>query len=306
MRHWTWVLGPTAWLLGCGAAKVQPLENTSEMLPAQCAAPLTAADYSAHLDVMALGYADGTLEVRTPAPQHVFSRGKHGAAVENVALSGDGTKLASVDANGAVAVSTLESGELQTLPSVPAASNIGLAWDPSGRWLAVCSGRSLSLVEVDSGDARRVDLAAPAFALAFAPDGKGLVAGGSRLFFLSFPQLRVEAEMSVAGQPITDLRFSHDGKQLGALVANGAAFIDVASHQVRHASFAEPRGLRFAQSGRVAVFGKHSLYVGEPNPADISSKSQSLTGELRDVEFREDGSLLYLGDVDAELLSNAR
>jgi len=306
MRRWILVLGSWAWLLGCGAARMQPLETTSEMVPAQCAAALTAADYSAHLDVMALGYADGTLEVRTPAPQHVLSRGKHAAAVENVALSSDGTKLASVDTSGAVAVSILESGELQMLPSVPAASNIGLAWARTGPWLAVASGRTVSLIDVENGGARHVELTAAVGALAFAPDGKSLVAGGARLFFLSFPELRVEADIPVARQPITDLRFSQDGKQLGALLANGAAFIDVASRQVREASFAEPRGLRFAQSGRVALFGKHALYVGEPNPEDIPSKMQTLTGELRDVEFREDGSLLYLGDVDAELLGSAQ
>jgi hypothetical protein len=65
-----------------------------------------------------------------------------------------------------------------------------------------------------------------------------------------------------------------------------------------------PVGLRFASDGRVAIFGRRALYVGPPSAADVPVGLRKTAGELWDVEFRQDGSLLFVGDAaDAELAS---
>src|SRR5688572_27067328 len=94
---------------GCASGGVQALESPAEQDSQAIAKPVTASDYSAHLDVLALGFKDGTFEVRSPAPRHVLGRGRHTAEVVNLALSRDGAKLATADALGKLALSAVES-----------------------------------------------------------------------------------------------------------------------------------------------------------------------------------------------------
>src|SRR5882724_10962615 len=111
-------LGWLIWGLGscgCGGSvqALTPADDAQEQQAASQAGKLEnlwATDYSAHLDLLALGYTDGTFEMRCPAPGHVLSRGKHGATVVNLALSPDGQRLVSADKNGVIALSEVQSG----------------------------------------------------------------------------------------------------------------------------------------------------------------------------------------------------
>ncbi len=305
------VLAVAAALVGCGSSSIQPLEPAVPA-PSPVGCAVTASDYDAHLDLLALGYSDGTFEVRSPAPDHILSRGKHRAAVINLALSTDGRRLATVDDMGTLAVSLVETGELKIFSdALPAAAGalVGLAWDESGRRLAVAAGGLIRVVDVESGDDRETHLKESVAAIAFAPGGRELVAAGRHVTFLSLPALETQRQLELPGRSgaeskVADVRFSPDGRLLGVLLFGGVAFLDVASGQLDATYFdkLQPVGLRFADDGRVAVFGRRTLYVGPPVPADIEQAAHPTSGELTDVEFRKDGSLMFVGDsADAEL-----
>ena len=159
----SWALGLCR--LGCrsagGVLALVPIDGP-QATAATNASP-TASDYSAHLDLLALGYHDGSFEVRSPAPQHVLARGQHDTAIENLALTADGQRLATVDRAGVLAVSEIASGELKVLPSAPSADvglvvPIGLAWDHSGKRLAVTAAGSMRVNEVHSGKTKQANV----------------------------------------------------------------------------------------------------------------------------------------------------
>jgi hypothetical protein len=241
----------------------------------------------------------------------VLSRGKHGFEVVNVALSSDAKKLATADAMGTLALSAVESGELEVLSSsLPLESNglVGLAWDSVGRRLAVCAGTLIRIVDTESGSVRETQMGENVRAVAFAPDGARLVAAGRSLHFLNLADLRVAEKHDLTpnapNAKITDIRFSPDGRLLGILMLGAAGFFDVESKQAEVAELRgiNPVGLRFASDGRVAIFGRRALYVGPPIAKDAAQGAQATNGELWDVEFRKDGSLLFVGAAaDAEL-----
>lgn len=300
--------------LGCASGSVQPLQEPGENKSPIDVSKLTASDYSAGVDVLALGYRDGSFEVRTPAPHHLLSRGKHESAIANLALSPDGMRLASVDELGTLADSVLESGQLSVLDDArlrgAPGTIVGLSWDQASRRLAVAVGTRVNVIDLETGTKHEAELEQAVTALAFTPDGKQLIAASRRVQFLSLPDLRVTRSIDLSQDrralQITDVRFSHDGRLLGVLMLGGAAFIDIGTGQpdVAHFRSFDPIGLRFGADGRVLVFGRRALYVGPPAAKQVEAATHALNGDLSDVEFRKDGSLLFVGDAeDAELAS---
>lgn len=298
-------------VLGCASGGVQPLEVPEQQAAASLAGQVTASDYSPHLDVLALGFKDGTFELRSPAPAHVLSRGKHAAEVVNVALAPDARRLASADAAGTVALSAVHSGELEVLASslpLPARGLIGLAWETAGRRLAISAGRLVRVIDVETGAVRETQLKENIGALAFWPDGSRLLAAGRALHVLTSDELRLDSNqdfpLGTARSLVTDLRFSPDGKRLAVLMLGGAAFIDVESRETELVELRQlnPVGVRFGGDGRLAVFGRRALYVGPAIGSRIAVDAHDTQGDLWDVEFRKDGSLLFVGDAaDQEL-----
>lgn len=309
-------------LLGCSAGGVQALVPTEAGTAAvNGGMEPAAADYSAHLDLMALGYDDGSFEVRSPAPQHVLSRGKHEAGIVNVAVSFDGQRLATADRAGVVAVSETGSGELEMLPRAASAevglvAPIGLAWDHAGKQLAVASQNVVQVTRIDSSETKRVQLDFDVQAVAFAVDDRELVVGGTRVSFLSLPDLKETRRLELptedgwqAEHPhVLDLRFNADGSTLGALLDVGIALFDLRAHRVEAALMKDVKvvGLRFASSGKIAVFGRQALYIGPPEAEALKRDLHKTDGRFWDVEFRRDDSLLFFGngiegDVEALL-----
>jgi hypothetical protein len=153
-----------------------------------------------------------------------------------------------------------------------------------------------------------VELDQPVTALTFTPDGQRLVAAGLRITVLMLPDLKVADNIDIPkGQRdvrITDVRYSSDERLLGVLMLGGAAFIDVESGQVDVAHFSsfDPVGLRFGPDGRALLFGRQSLYLGPASAQGVEAAARQLSGDLSDVEFRKDGTLLFVGNTeDAEL-----
>jgi hypothetical protein len=305
-------------LPGCSSAGVEGLEARDPDSGPQTSAvrDVVASDYAAHVDLLALGYADGHFEVRSPAPHHVLSRGKHAGTILNVALSPNGRFLATADALGHVAISEIESGSYGVLPKLTDGDlkAVGLAWDGASKRLAIAAAGQVRVVEPESGASTEKSYHMRLSAAAFHPQSEELVVAGDNLSYLGLPKLellrRADAPAFRRRQPpldVLDVRFSSDGHWLGVLTKNGVALHDVAAGTAWSADLTDmaPVGLRFAADGRLAVFGRGAIYVGAAtSPGDIRSGTRKTAGTLWDVEFRQDGSLMLLGDeLDAELAS---
>jgi WD40 repeat protein len=307
----SWAFGLS--LLGCssaGGVKALVAVEGPQAGVATSQSP-TASDYSAHLDLLALGYADGSFEVRSPAPQHVLSRGQHDNAIENLALTADGQRLATVDRAGVLAVSETATGDLKVLPSAPSAElgvvvPIGLGWDHAGKRLAVTAAGILRVIEVDSGQTKQGNVDTNDNAVVFSNDDRELAVGGKRITLFNASDLRETRRLPLpteygwqAEQPnVLDLRYSPDGSKLGALLDVGVAVFDLKTGQVEAALVKDLKavGLRFASDGRLAVFARDALYIGPANADAIKSGVHKIDGTLFDVEFRRDDSLLFMGD----------
>jgi WD40 repeat protein len=188
----------------------------------------------------------------------------------------------------------------------------GLAWDSSGQRLAISAGLSVRVAQLAGGAVREAQTAGAGMALAFSPDGQELAVVGKWIEFLSLPELRqkrmrLTAPMVGDDAPqVLDVRYAPDGRSLGVLFAGGVAFMDLQTHQLQATLLRElaPIGLRYAPDGRVAVFGRGALYIGPASLADLQTAARTTSGTLWDVEFRRDGSLLFLGDAgEADLQS---
>jgi hypothetical protein len=304
-------------LLGCGAA-VQGLSDYTGPSKDFHAGSVTASAYVPRLDLLALGYRDGTLELRAPAPRHLLSSGRQQSTISSLALSPNGERLASVDARGAVLISEVADGtyrrfeiDTSSAPSAPRGPIVGLAWDQDGRRLAVAAGTRLQLIDTRGDTSCETVLAEPVGAVAFSTRAQEIVAAGRRLTFLSVPELEQLRQVELPGfdtssnaSSATDVRFSLDGALLGVVLPGGVAFMDLQSTKLDAAPLPklDPIGLRFDDTGKVVVFGRRGIYLGQPKAAEIEGASRETQGELAAVEFRQDGSLLLLGDVaDAEV-----
>jgi WD40 repeat protein len=309
----SWTLGFCLGLSACSSAggvqALSPVEGP-QSANATSKSP-TASDYSAHLDLLALGYHDGSFEVRSPAPQHVLSRGQHDAPIENLALTADGQRLATVDRAGVLAVSEIATGDLKVLPSAPSADvgvvvPIGLAWDHAGKRLAVTAAGILRVIEVDSGKSTQANVDTDDNAVVFSKDDRELAIGGKRITLYRASDLRETRRLPLpteygwqAERPnVLDLRYSPDGSKLGALLDVGVAVFDLKTGQVEAALVKDLKavGLRFASDGRLAVFARDALYIGPANAEQLKAGVHKIDGTLWDVEFRRDDTLLFLGD----------
>lgn len=308
-----WRLGVVCWLMvGCGSAGVQPLvalDDSEQATSRTTQREPSASDYAAYLDVLAVGYPDGSIEVRSPAPLHVLSRGKHDAPIVNVALSADGQRLASVDASGRLAVSDIDSGALGLPSGLHSPGPFGLAWDHAGKRLAVAAQRRVRLIPLDDGESKEVATNRLVSAVAFGYGDTLLAVAGEGISLLQLPSLEPATQPALpagvsCGARVLSVRFSDDGQTLGALCPNGIALFELRSGKARVIPVAGPPlvGLRLAADGKIALFSRHSLYVGDADAALVKARLHDPGGTLYDVWFRRDDSLLVFGSgVSTEL-----
>ncbi len=173
-------------------------------------------------DLLVAGGQDGHVRLFAPDGAPRADIAAHEGACTDVALSPDGSLLASAGADRALRLIDPKSGEvLRSAGDLPGLQ-FRVAWSPDGKRVAVGSA-DVRLVDAATGTVATVvpRLPAPLTALAFAPDGKTIAAGlADRSIMLLDPAGAPPQFLHGHRGRVTALAFSPDGALLASASAN--------------------------------------------------------------------------------------
>lgn len=257
----------------------------------------------------------------------------HESAISGIAFAPDGGTLASAGADGAVVLWDTGAGRvLGTLAGTPVGAN-AVAFNLRGDMLATAGDDAqVRLWDPASRRPLGAPLAGaqqPLRALAFAPDGSSLAAGGGgevvrwgelvvwNLADRGHPRVPADAAAAtVHAQPITAVAYSPDGRTLASASADGVLVLrDAANLQVKRQAEGYPfTSIAFSRDGSILASGGHSrigtrsivklpyglvawdMASGSPHPIAPPQEAD----DIGSVAFGE-GRLLATGGLDGQL-----
>lgn len=235
---------------------------------------------------------------------------RHESSVADVAISGDGTTVASVGYDGVLRLRNRENFE-PLGPDVPATGSVAVALDADGS--TVVSGGADGALRFwqildDRLRGHTASNAAGVTALAYSPDGSLLASSGGsdvRLW-----ETRTGAQV---GDPLPGgghgeaLAFSGDGRLLIADGLEGAVELwDVAGHMKARPDLAtDPAGvtdLTVSPDGAwLAVSAGRAVHVWGTTTWMAATEPLPTDGAARSVAFTSDGSVLAAGDENGQV-----
>ena len=246
----------------------------------------------------------------------------HTKAAFAVAFSPDGWRVASTGLDGSVKIwDAASSPDVLTLKGHPVWLG-GIAFSPDGRLLAAGTGYAdklfqprdyyAKLWDVATGKEAAVigDRTAPVACMAFSPDGRRLLVGGSEsALTLQVRDLATGRELSSRELPIgrsSEVWLSRDGQQLVAAAQDGRHTIYDATTGREVASFRGPDqavAVAFAPDGRRLATGHRDatlkVWDGPTGRELLSVKGHSAF--IRRVAFSPDGRRLATASADGTL-----
>lgn len=177
---------------------------------------------------MATAGADARIAIWTPGreqPDQVFEG--HQAPIVSLAVSPDGTKLATASWDRTVRTWSLVGGEAQVLKGHTQSVN-GVAFSADGQSLvSVGYDRELRIWPMVAGAPDVVLLPSPLNAVAVAPDGEIIAGGGDGKIRLLTSDSHETAAVAAASTPIVALAMSTDGTLIAATgIGGGVSVID--------------------------------------------------------------------------------
>jgi WD40 repeat protein/serine/threonine protein kinase len=260
---------------------------------------------------LVFGCLTSTLKVwDTAAGKAVQTLDNQAYGVWHVALSPDGTQLATSTAGARIRVFDLASGKLRHAVTPPlAARPQAVAWAPGGKLLATgSSDRSVRLWDVSSGALlRALDHGDAVHSLAFAADGKTLASGGGNgsVRFWDLETGQAIGEQSLNG-PVFSLAWLPGNREFAA-VGGEARIRDAESGLVLRtlegsAEFA--RCLALSPDGtKVAAGGAGAAQVWDARSGEPLHRLQAHTGKLvSSLAWSPHGKHLAAG-IDSEGLA---
>jgi len=175
---------------------------------------------------MATAGADARIAIWTPGrerPDRVFDG--HRAPIVSLAVSPDGTKLASASWDHTVGVWSLADGTVRVLEGHTQNVN-GVAFAADGRALvSVGYDHELRIWPMGAGTPDIMVLPSPLNAVAVAPDGEIVTAGADGAVRFLTPDGHETAEVQAGSNPIVALAMSADGTLIAAAGIGGAVAI---------------------------------------------------------------------------------
>ncbi|QOG22446.1 hypothetical protein FOM02_39340 [Bradyrhizobium sp. SEMIA] len=175
---------------------------------------------------MATAGADGQIAIWTPGrlqPDLVVAG--HTGPIVGLAVSPDGSKLASASWDHTVRISSLSDGGTSVLEGHSQGVN-GVAFAPDGKSL-VSVGYDLTVCiwPLPGGSPEIVTMPAPLNALAIAPDGEILTGAADGKLRMMTADGKVNGEVMVGARPIVALAISQDGVLIAAGAIDGTVAI---------------------------------------------------------------------------------
>jgi len=175
---------------------------------------------------MATAGADGRVAIWTPGrpqPDQVFEG--HSGPVAGLAISPDGSKLASASWDHTVRILSLPDGGTRVLQGHSQNVN-GVAFAPDGKSL-VSVGYDLTarIWRLPGGSADIVMMPAPLNAVAISPDGEIVTGAADGKLRMITADGKVTGEVVASAAPIVALAISHDGALIAAPVIDGTVAI---------------------------------------------------------------------------------
>ncbi len=206
----------------------------------------------------ASGGEDGRIalwRVGKPEPDQIIAA--HAGPVAALAVSADGTALASASWDGTARVTPLAGGTAQILEGHRGQVN-GVAFLPSGGVVTSGYDATVRFWPTDGSAPRILTLPSVLNAVAAAPDGEVIVAGGDGVLRI-IAEGRVVAEIAVAETPLVALALTRDGSAVAAGGIRGnVVIIERATRRVR-ANLVGPGlpvwSLAFTANGRELLSG---------------------------------------------------
>ena len=175
---------------------------------------------------MATAGADGKIALWTPGrpqPDQVFEG--HTAPIAGLAVSPDGSRLASASWDHTVRLSSLSNGETRVLEGHSQNVN-GVAFAPDGQSLvSVGYDLTVRIWRLPGGTPEIVMVPAPLNAVAISPDGEIVTGAADGKLRMMTADGKENGEVMAAATPIVALAISHDGALIAAAGIGGTVAI---------------------------------------------------------------------------------
>jgi WD40 repeat protein/serine/threonine protein kinase len=235
-----------------------------------------------------------------------------------LALSPDGTQLATGGQDGTIVLWSLQGQRLKTIPTGKAGI-LGLAFDPGGKELASASDTRVCLWDLKTGEIRR-QLASPEMNVitdvAYQPDGQELAAGTEDGPVLRWNPQTGQALPSLSGHAAAVTRVAYRPRPAGAvgpgLLVSASLDCSVilwdldAGKELRRLEVDGTDGvlsLAFTPDGQrlAAGYGNHTIRIWNAGTGALERKRLAHQQDVTALAYLADGKFLVSGSKDRTL-----